>query len=112
MKALKLSMYVVLFIALFGCSDDESKEIGELCVRFNVTEIQTTVRVYALGYEQQALFSMPVTEGLTDVAIDLNSGNYMIVPEDKGKKVTVQIMPGRTTSIVYDSKGTPAVTVK
>lgn len=116
MKTLKISMILWLFISLMSCSDDEKVVIttGNIDVSFNDDIEEVIVYIYDLEkYEGQEyaypLYKLSMPNGKkSKVSVQVNAGNYVMDTNGYHERLSFQVIPGKTTSVVYNSekKGT------
>ena len=113
MKTFKMSMVLWLFISLMSCSDEEKlvTMTGNIDVLFNATTDGVIVYVFDLdnfAIQQRRvypIYTLSVPNGSqSSVNVQVNAGNYLIMTNGEHEWQSFQVIPGKTTSIVYNSK--------
>lgn len=113
MKTLKISMILWLFISLMSCSDDEKlvTMTGNIDVLFNADIKGVIVYIYDLDKfttqkdNAYPLYELSVPNGIKPkINVQVNAGNYVIGTNAGHEKLSFQVIPGKTTSVVYNSK--------
>lgn len=115
MRTLKLSLLLLLstlFISSCSIDIDDDNRVGELELFFSNPGDFYEVAIFPIENENSPIHEVQV-RNYSDFDFDLIPGNYTLKAYRNGNyyssPVSFQILPGRTTEIIYDRDNSPRV---